>query len=310
MIGNLNDQNAEPPSTLKRDSEDNEPAIRVDSGGAAPDKTEWTAEELAHLKQWYGVRDDLFLARELGCRLESLRDAALRVFNEPERDGPWTEAETDSLRTYLGACDTEIIGRIIGRSPAAVESRLVELATSLQDHALTVDEVVRFKRFYGTRSDEDLSIIFGRRLQVIRDLGKQLCLSKDKVFLRRASGGEAKTKMPRWTAVELDRLRELYPAMSNLDIAQELGRSVKSVVSKAHNLRLKKDKARLQQMGRQNVRLRYQRPDGEPGPGPAQGGGGASLGGADRSHAGASGNDQSGAHGAGSQDATRSREID
>lgn len=301
-MGNPEDQTAEPPSTLKRDSEDNEPTIRDSSGGVPQDKTEWTAQELAHLKQWYGVRDDLFLARELGCQPEALRDAALRVFNEPERDGPWTEEETDSVRTYLGACDTEMIGRIIGRTPAAVESRLVELTTSLVDHALTVDEVVRFKRFYGTRSDEDLSIIFGRRLQVIQDLGKELCLSKDKVFLRRASGGEAKTRMPRWTAAELERLRELYPAMSNLDIAQELGRSVKSVVSKAHNLRLKKDKARLQQMGRQNVRLRYERPDGDSVASPgleSNGASGSGLGGSSPSSSdlGVSGSDQSSAQG-------------
>ncbi len=269
MIGNPEDQTAEPPSTLKRHPDEPDTSSRQENGGAPSEKTEWTADELAHLKQWYGIRDDLFLARELGCKPEALRDAALGVFNAPPKDGPWTEEETEGLRTYLGACDAEMIGRIIGRTPAAIETRIVELATTLVDNALTVDEVVRFKRFYGTRSDEDLSIIFGRRLQVIKDLAAELCLSKDKVFLRRASGGEAKTKMPRWTAAELDRLRDLYPAMSNLDIAQELGRSVKSVVSKAHNLRLKKDKARLQQMGRQNVRLRYERPDGDSARGPS-----------------------------------------
>ena len=47
---------------------------------------------------------------------------------------------------------------------------------------------------------------------------------------------------------------------SNLELARTLGRSVKSVVSKAHNLGLKKDRERLRQMGRENVRLRY---DGE-----------------------------------------------
>ena len=65
--------------------------------------------------------------------------------------------------------------------------------------------------------------------------------------------------MPRWTDPELQVLRQLYPGESNLQIAQQLGRSVKSVVSKAHNLGLKKDKARLEEMGRQNVRLRYDR---------------------------------------------------
>jgi hypothetical protein len=36
---------------------------------------------------------------------------------------------------------------------------------------------------------------------------------------------------------------------------------VKSVVSKAHNLGLKKDRERLREMGRENVRLRYDNGD-------------------------------------------------
>jgi hypothetical protein len=64
--------------------------------------------------------------------------------------------------------------------------------------------------------------------------------------------------MPRWSNAELDLLRELYPRTSNLDIAQRLQRSVKSVVSKAHHMGLKKELERLQEMGRENVRLRYQ----------------------------------------------------
>jgi len=65
--------------------------------------------------------------------------------------------------------------------------------------------------------------------------------------------------MPRWTDEELDLLRDLYPRVPNLEIAQKLNRSVKSVVSKAHHLGLKKELERLQEMGRQNVSLRYQR---------------------------------------------------
>lgn len=66
-------------------------------------------------------------------------------------------------------------------------------------------------------------------------------------------------KMPRWKPEEVEALRELYPTRSNADISIRLGRSVKSVVSKAHNLRLKKDPARLAEMGRENNR--YNRPE-------------------------------------------------
>ena len=63
--------------------------------------------------------------------------------------------------------------------------------------------------------------------------------------------------MPRWTTEELDVLRELYATTANLEIADRLNRSVKSIVSKAHHVGLKKDLDRLREMGRQNVSLRY-----------------------------------------------------
>ena len=58
-------------------------------------------------------------------------------------------------------------------------------------------------------------------------------------------------------AIAAQVLRELYPKSKNLEIARQLNRSVKSMVSKAHNLGLKKDRERLREMGRENVRLRY-----------------------------------------------------
>jgi hypothetical protein len=64
--------------------------------------------------------------------------------------------------------------------------------------------------------------------------------------------------MPRWRNDELELLRRDYPVQSNLELARRLGRSVKSVVSKAHHLGLKKSSERLRSMGRENVSLRYQ----------------------------------------------------
>ena len=216
-------------------------------------------EQLEHLRAWFGLRDDLFLARELGCGVEELKAAAWEMFNEPSREGSWSDEETAAFRKYLGAVDLDLIARMLGRSRTDLNRRLVELAATLGREPLSADEIVSFKRLYGTRSDEDLALVFGRELALVQETAKKLCLSKDKVFLRRASGGAHKTRMPRWTSDELKQLAEMYPSWSNLDIAQALGRSVKSVVSKAHNLGLKKDKGRLQQMGRQNVRMRYER---------------------------------------------------
>jgi hypothetical protein len=82
-------------------------------------------------------------------------------------------------------------------------------------------------------------------------------LAKDKAFLRRVSGQEAASRMPRWTPEDLELLARLYPTTSNLEIAKLLDRSVKSIVSKAHTEGLKKDPERLREMGRQNVSQRY-----------------------------------------------------
>ena len=105
--------------------------------------------------------------------------------------------------------------------------------------------------------DDDLALVFGRSLDAIRDKANDLCIAKDKAFLRKNSGGKRATRMPRWTEEELDLLRDWYPSHSNLDIAHKLARSVKSVVSKAHNMGLRKDPSRLREMGRENVSLRY-----------------------------------------------------
>jgi len=64
--------------------------------------------------------------------------------------------------------------------------------------------------------------------------------------------------MPRWKAEELEILKGTYSSQSNIEIARQLGRSVKSVVSKAHQLRMKKSSERLREMGRENVSVRYQ----------------------------------------------------
>lgn len=219
----------------------------------------WTEDQRAHLRTWFGLREEHFLARELGCGVEELNAAAWEFFDEPVRDGEWSDQETYEFRKYLGAVELDLIAKMLGRSRVDLDRRLVELAASLGSEPFSSDEIVAFKRLYGTRSDEDLSLVFGRQLSVVQETAQTLCLSKDKVYLRKASGGQQTTRMPRWNASELEKLEEMYPSHSNLDIAKALGRSVKSVVSKAHNLGLKKDKGRLQQMGRQNVRMRYER---------------------------------------------------
>jgi hypothetical protein len=203
------------------------------------------------------LRPDEAIARDLGRTPQSVRKMADELFRAATKQGPWTADDIQQLKRYLGASAPETIARILGRDLAEVQEQIVELSRVQQNARWTREENGELRRLYGTRSDSDLAVIFGRSLEAVERQARKLCLAKDKAFIKRVAG-EGATRMPRWSNAELDLLRELYPRTSNLDIAQRLQRSVKSVVSKAHHMGLKKELERLQEMGRENVRLRYQ----------------------------------------------------
>lgn len=118
--------------------------------------------------------------------------------------------------------------------------------------AWTPDDIVVLRRNYGSKNATWLSSTLDRTTEDVEAKADELRLAKDKL---RFKG----TRMPRWTAAEIDVLRKRYPTRANLEIASELGRSVKSVVSKAHALSLRKDEQRLIEMGKSNVKLRRDR---------------------------------------------------
>lgn len=62
---------------------------------------------------------------------------------------------------------------------------------------------------------------------------------------------------PRWTKEEVALLKRLYRTHSNAEIAGILGRKVSSVVFKGHRLGLSKGARRLREMGRENIRRRW-----------------------------------------------------
>ena len=63
---------------------------------------------------------------------------------------------------------------------------------------------------------------------------------------------------PRWTKEEVSLLRRLYRTHSNAEIAGILGRKVSSVVFKGHRLGLSKGARRLREMGRENIKRRWE----------------------------------------------------
>ena len=63
---------------------------------------------------------------------------------------------------------------------------------------------------------------------------------------------------PRWTSEEVALLKRMYRTHSNAEIAEILGRKVSSVVFKGHRLGLSKGARRLKEMGRENIRRRWE----------------------------------------------------
>lgn len=224
---------------------------------SAPRRGRWSQAEQARLRELWGLRDDAAIARELNRPVSSVRRMAEKLFPAIEHKGPWTANEVLRLKRYLGATTEDVIARVLGRDVEDVKKQILDLGRIQVDGDWSRDEIAELKRIYGTRTDEHLQVIFGRPQSEITAVAAKYALAKDKAFVRKLSG-EATTRMPRWTTEELEILERDYASRSNLEIAKRLDRSVKSVVSKAHNLGLRKSSERLRKMGRENVSLRYE----------------------------------------------------
>ena len=224
--------------------------------GAGRRKGPWSQAEIERLKRLYGMRSDGVVARELNRSVESVRRMARRVFSGSPVVGPWTASEVEALKNYLGAATLETISLVLRRPEEEIRRKVESLKGEIKSRPWTPSDIQVLKRLYGTRTTQDLLLILGRPESEIESKAAEVCLAKDKGFQRRRGEGTS-IKMPRWTPEHVDTLRRLYPDSPNLEIARILNRSVKSVVSKAHDLSLKKSERRLRSMGRENVEVRY-----------------------------------------------------
>ena len=226
-------------------------------------KGPWSQAEIERLKRLFGLRQDGVIARELNRSVESVRRMARRVFSGEPRTGPWLAREVQALKNYLGAANMETVSLVLRRPSTEIQRKVAELESQVKSRPWTPEDTQSLKRLYGTRFNSDLVLILGRPESDIEVKAASFCLAKDKGFRRRAGKGGT-VRMPRWTPGAVEQLRELYPTTPNLEIAKELDRSVKSVVSKAHDLALKKSPDRLRSMGRENVQIRYDRRNQQP----------------------------------------------
>lgn len=116
----------------------------------------------------------------------------------------------------------------------------------------TLDERRELRRRFPGTADSELAVLFGTSEDDVRAEAARLALGKDKDFF--------KSPMPRWTPVQIERLRALYPDHATLEIARLLGRTKESVFWKARELGLRKTELRVSMVGHENVRLRRRWP--------------------------------------------------
>lgn len=222
-------------------------------------KGNWSATELARLRELFPRCPERRIAALLNRSVESVRRRARDLFERPARRGAWTADDDRQLRLSHGVLSTKSLALVLARPVREVNARIRELRAHRRRGPWSADEALLLKRIYGSRSDEALEVCLSRGKREIRRMAGELCLSKDKRFTATlpapARGG--KRGMPRWTREDRDLLVTLYPDHDNLEIARRLGRSVTSVANKANQLGLRKGVDLLRDMGRRNVAVRY-----------------------------------------------------
>lgn len=243
----------------------------------------WSDYDTRWLENCYGGCSEAALVQRFRRPIRSIHRRATEIFSiKKSRAGAaWEAAEDERLKMCLGVSPIPTIARVLRRDEPDVRGRISALALSIRSGALTGAECARLKQIYGTRDNEMIAVILGREIDEICKSAGELALAKDKAYLKKqssANGHHATARretngaahaddknnkngtpgMPRWTDDKIAVLREIYPNNSNVDVAKMLGKSSKSIMSKAHDLDIKKSAEFLAKMGRINVGKRYE----------------------------------------------------
>lgn len=120
----------------------------------------------------------------------------------------------------------------------------------------TIDEVRDLRTLYQWTSDRVLAAKYRTVVAEVRRQAAALALAKDPRFV---AGKTRAREAFRWSREELDRLRDLYPDHSNLEIARLVGRSEQAVKRMGRRLGLRKHGARLKVAGLRAVSMRRTR---------------------------------------------------
>jgi hypothetical protein len=230
----------------------------------------WSVQEFERLRQLLPRRGVAVTATLLRRSEESVRRKAFLLLRVPPRRGDWTASDDAVLRESWGAVELRLLAAMTGRAPADVRRRADVLRARVRTGPWTRAEQLSLKDLHGTRTNADLEVCLSRPVVEITAMAAHLCLAKDKRFAAGCSAPSdglparpAGAAMPRWTAADVERLREIYCDRDNLTVARELRRTVVSVANKANQLGLKKSHELLADLGRSNIARRYERAAGQ-----------------------------------------------
>jgi hypothetical protein len=233
------------------------PALRATR---AAKRGRWSIYETAEFERLFGLHPFATLARRLHRSLSGVTQHADKLF--PFRTEPvtWTDVHKERFTFLYGAVDEDVTtpARALGVTEDQVEFECARRRADRDGRSWTTDEDRFLKMYYGARSTPALGVVLSRFEPDIEQRARLFQLAKDKAFTARRNGAGS-TVMPRWTDEQVETLRRVYADTPNVEIAPRLQTSVKSVVSKAHHLGLKKSFERLVVMGRENVALRYRK---------------------------------------------------
>ncbi|MBL8730967.1 MAG: hypothetical protein JNN13_01185 [Planctomycetes bacterium] len=223
----------------------------------------WSVQELERLRQLLPRRGVASTAHLLRRTEDCVRRKAEELLKVPARRGRWTASDDARLQESWGAVEPRLLAIMLGRPSAVVQERADALRADRRSGPWSREEVLRLKELYGTRLDHDLEVCLQRAGDDIGRMAARYCLAKDKRFAASAAGGgtdkvaRARQPMPRWSADQIERLRQVYADRDNLEVARLLGRTVASVANKANLLGLRKSATLLADLGRLNVAIRY-----------------------------------------------------
>ena len=222
----------------------------------------WSQPDIGYLTRMYGSVKLAEIARKVGRPLASVNKMVAKLFPESDAksSSPWSAADVARLKKLYGSVGTvDQWARIFKRPVSDIERKVQGLEAEVKERPWMRESLATVKKLYGSRTNVDLELILGMPEKQIEAKAQELCMAKDKKFSSSTLNVSTGTRMPRWTAEDVEVLKRMHGTASNSGIAQHLGRTTKSITSKANALGLYKTAEHLRQMGRDNVDWRYHR---------------------------------------------------